>query len=174
MAVNCWIGIDNGVTGTIACLIEDREKGIFSTCFMETPVISHMSYQKSKKKHMNRIDWEKIRDLFKELTESCDRVVACIERPMINSVRFEASLSARASLEAMLILFEMFQMPYSYVDSRAWQKVYLPAGIKGSAEQKEASKEVGLRMFPEHAQLITKHKDADALLIASYMRKENM
>jgi hypothetical protein len=74
----------------------------------------------------------------------------------------------------MLILFEMYGLPYSYIDSRAWQKELLPAGIKGSAEQKEASKEVGLRLYPEHAELINKHKDADALLIATYMRRANM
>ena len=174
MARNCWVGIDNGVTGTIAFLIEDRSTGEFSSVFMETPVLSHLSYQKSKKRNMNRVDWKRLSEEFAKLKETCDRIVVCIERPMINSVRFDASLSARASLEAMLILFEMYDLPYSYVDSRAWQKVYLPAGIKGSAEQKEASKEVGLRMFPIHADLIKKHKDADALLIAAYMRKENM
>ena len=174
MARNCWVGIDNGVTGTVAAIIEDKATGEYETMFMETPVLSHLSYQKSKKKHMNRVDWQKLSDFFSGLQRSCDRTVVCIERPMINSVRFDASLSARASLEAMLILFEMYSLPYSYIDSRAWQKELLPAGIKGSAEQKEASKEVGLRMFPEHGALINRHKDADALLIAAYMRRTNM
>jgi len=174
MAKTCWLGIDNGVTGTIAALIEDKATGTFETQFMTTPVKSHLSYQKSKKKNMNRIDWMTLSDFFSDLRKSCDRIVVCIERPMINSVRFDASLSARASLEAMLILFEMYGLPYSYIDSRAWQKELLPAGIKGSAEQKEASKEVGLRLYPEHAELINKHKDADALLIATYMRRANM
>ena len=107
----------------------------------------------------------------KSYKEDCDRFVVAIERPMINSTRFDASLSARASLEAMLIMFDFLVISYTYIDSKAWQKQLLPINIKGSPEQKLASKEVGCRLFPEHKELITKHKDADGILIALYAKK---
>jgi len=49
--------------------------------------------------------------------------------------------------------------------------VLLPQGIKGD-ELKVASKDIGCRLFPEHTELIVKHKDADGILIAEYCRRK--
>ena len=166
-----WCGVDNGVTGTIAFIVEDPETGYYQTDFMLTPTVSELSYQKTKVKHMTRIDFQKLLSIMKSYKESCDRFVLAIERPMINSTRFDASLSARASLEAMLILFDLLNIGYTYIDSKSWQKQLLPANLKGSPEQKLASRDVGCRLFPEHRELIVKHKDADGLLIALYAKK---
>lgn len=167
----CWCGIDNGVTGSISFINEDPETGYYKTEFMLTPVISQLSYQKTKVKHMNRIDFPKLFGIMKEHKEWSDRMVIGIERPMINSTRFDASLSARASLEAMLIMFDMLEVPFTYIDSKSWQKMLLPPNLKGSPEQKKASMDVGCRLFPEHKELIIKHKDADGLLIGLYMKR---
>lgn len=167
----CYIGIDNGVTGTIGFITEDKETGFYETKFIATPVFSELSYQKTKVKHMTRIDFKTLYEIMKQYKDSCDRIVVAIERPMINSTRFDASLSARASLEAMLIMFNFLDVSYTYIDSKQWQKQLLPANLKGSPEQKLASKDVGCRLFPEHKELITKHKDADGILIALYAKK---
>ena len=167
----CWCGIDNGVTGTIGFITEDKETGFYKTEFILTPVFSELSYQKTKVKHMTRINFRLLYEIMKQYKEECDRVVVAIERPMINATRFDASLSARASLEAMLIMFNMLDIGYTYIDSKQWQKQLLPANLKGSPEQKLASKDVGCRLFPEHKELIIKHKDADGMLIALYAKK---
>ena len=75
-----------------------------------------------------------------------------------------------ALLEAELCVVEMLSMPHIYIDSKQWQRELLPQGIKGSAELKKASKDIGSRLFPLHTNLITKHKDADGILIAYWAR----
>jgi len=60
------------------------------------------------------------------------------------------------------------QWPYEYIDSKEWQKVLLPKGIKGSDELKKASLDIGKRMFPT----LKIKKDADGLLIAEYLRRK--
>jgi hypothetical protein len=87
---------------------------------------------------------------------------------MVNSTRFNATLSAIRALEATLIALEESQFPYEYIDSKEWQKLLLPKGLKGSDELKKASLDVGKRMFPE----LEIKKDADGLLIAEFMRRK--
>lgn len=158
-----YIGLDNGVTGSIAILDGD------TSAFLETPVFESLGYQKSKVRHINRIDTAKLEELFSKYDPMSTRVV--IERPMINAMRFQSSISAARSLEATLIVLERLHLGYEYLDSGAWQKALLPAGIKGAPNLKKASKDVGIRMFPIHADIIKKHGDADALLIAEWARR---
>lgn len=161
-----YIGIDNGVTGTIAILDGD------ASTFVETPVFQTLGYQKSKVRHINRIDVPALKKLLEQYNPLTTRVV--IERPMINVMRFQASISAARSLEATLIVLESLRFGYEYVDSGHWQKVLLPAGVKGAPNLKKASKEIGLRMFPMHAEMIKKHGDADAILIAEWARRRGV
>ncbi|MDA3809619.1 MAG: hypothetical protein PF518_04730 [Spirochaetaceae bacterium] len=93
---------------------------------------------------------------------------------MVNPTRFTATLSAIRCLEATIIAFEMYDIPYQYCDSKQWQKELLPAGIKGTPELKKASADIGCRLFPEHEELIQKHGDADGLLIAEWARRMNL
>ena len=75
-----YIGLENGVTGTIAILDGD------TSIFLETPVFESLGYQKSKVRHINRIDTVKLEELFSKYDPMATRVV--IERPMINAMRF--------------------------------------------------------------------------------------
>ena len=161
-----FIGIDNGTTGTIAILDGD------TTIFVETPVFETLGYQKSKVRHINRVDVPALKKLLEQYNPLTTRVV--IERPMINVMRFQASISAARSLEATLIVLEALRFGYEYVDSGHWQKALLPAGVKGAPNLKKASKEIGLRMFPMHEEIIKKHGDADALLIAEWARRRGV
>jgi Holliday junction resolvasome RuvABC endonuclease subunit len=158
-----YIGIDNGVTGTIGVI--DTKKEL--TDFIQVPVITEQSYTK-KKQNITRIDHEKLKKFLGNVTGP--NVRAMMERPMINNERFVQTLSAARSLESVLILVEFFRMKFSYVDSKKWQNLLLPTGCKGTA-LKKASADISCRLFPEHKELIRKHKDGDGLLIAEYCRR---
>ena len=155
-----YIGIDNGVSGTIGII---SEKGV---SFLETPSKVEQSYTK-KKGNITRIDFQKLYILLKGMKD-CHVMV---ERPMVNPARFKATVSALRAMEATLIVLEILKMPYEYIDSKEWQKALLPQGIKGEAELKKASVDIGRRLFPQHENLIVKHKDADGLLIAEYCKR---
>lgn len=159
-----YIGIDNGVTGSIAIL------GGEESIFIKTPTVSEKNYTK-KAGNISRLDFLKMaRFLSKHLTSS--NCFAVVERPMINPGRFKAGISAARCLEATLILLELNEVPFQYVDSKEWQKEFLP-GVKGSPELKKASMDVGIRLFPQFAEEIKKQKDADGLLMAEWARRSN-
>lgn len=162
-----YIGIDNGVSGTIAIIKPE------SVIFEKTPVFEQLSYTKTKK-YINRIDVPALtKFLFNEAVPfdgDTSRLFAIIERPMVNPGRFLATASALRALEATLIVIESLKIPFQYIDSKEWQKALLPSGLKGPA-LKKASKEVGLRLFPN---IQLKHEDYDGLLIAEYARRRQL
>lgn len=170
------IGIDNGVTGSIGIIVN----GEFNTIIRlyKMPVISQQDYTK-KKKRIHRIDFKAFKALVEWAITDINgkgmiavdggNVEIAIERPMINSTRFNASMSAARALEATLCVLEELGLGFRYIDSKEWQKAILPLGIKGSVDLKRASKEIGIRLYPELAKMITSQKDADGLLIARYL-----
>lgn len=159
-----YIGIDNGVTGTIGIAGDD-----IAPQFYHTPVIKQQDYTK-KKKEISRIDCVQFMDIIKQFDPNDVRVI--IERPMVNPTRFNATMVAVRCLEAQLIILESLGYSYMFVDSKEWQKKLLPAGIKGSDEQKKASKDIGNRLFPQFAEF--DHNDRDGILIAEYARREKL
>ena len=169
-----FVALDNGVTGSVGIITVDYEKGAVDSEFFLTPVRRELSYQKSKTAYRTRLDYFKMHEILENLKNSVDRIVLSMERPMINATRMTASLSAIACLEAMLILLEDLEIPFSYMDSKEWQKAMLPAGLKGSDEQKKASMDVGCRLFPQHKELIQRHKDADGILMAEYLHRKGI
>lgn len=167
-----YIGIDNGVTGSIGMTgmingIDGVKK--FSE-FLKMPVMSELSYTKVKHK-ITRIDHDKLTKFFNQFTEM--RVIAILERPMVNPKRFKATASALRALEATLVVLEQLDIARQYIDSKEWQKAMLPSGVTG-AGLKPASVDIGCRLFPQHKDAIKKHKDADGLLIAEYARREKL
>lgn len=166
------VGIDNGVSGSIGVLCAN------GNAFRPMPTITQLSYQKSVKRFSRRVDWKEFQDYIRLLPLSYDfesketLVQFVLERPMINSTRFQASISAARALEAVLMSIEMLgdqfaQYSIEYIDSRTWQKALLPPG-KGADEMKKLSSEIGKRKYPHHADTIDKQKDADGLLIAHF------
>ena len=160
-----YCGIDNGGTGTIGIINEDK---VF---FVLTPCKKVLDYQK-KAKHITRIDYPALYELLEDYPSL--GIKFFIERPIKNPGLFEASASGLRAFEATLICLEQLGYSYSVVDSKQWQKKMLPEGIKGSAELKKASVDVGCRLFPQFAEVIRKHKDADGLLIAEWARREKL
>lgn len=154
-----FIGIDNGVSGSIAVLDEIGRLLVYSP----TPVIKCLNYTKTKA-WINRIDQNKIKCL---LTLREGETKCAIERPMVNPGRFKATVSALRALESTQIALEALKIPYEFLDSKEWQKALLPHGLE-KEELKIASNEVCKRKFPS---VELKHPgDGDSLLIAEYLR----
>lgn len=157
-----YIGIDNGVSGAVGIVSNDSEP-----IWFPTPIISELSYTK-KKQYITRIDHSKLYETLSKIVDSKD-CLFILERPMINPTRFSASISAARSLESTLIIIESLKKPFEYTDSKFWQNEMLPSGLKDK-ELKEASKQIGKRLFP---QIDFGKCDADAILIAEWARRKN-
>jgi hypothetical protein len=164
-----YIGIDNGVTGSIG-IVDTSDN---TSHFIKMPTFSQQSYTK-KKQNITRIDVKKLTDILSNSLALNSSYFLVIERPMINPRRFKASMSAIRALEATLNVIETLDIPYQYIDSKEWQRDLLPQGIKGSDELKKASSDIGLRLFPIHKALIEKQKDADGILIAEWARRKGL
>ena len=156
-----FIGIDNGVSGSIAVL--DEQGKVLR--YEPTPIFRDLNYTKAKA-WVNRIDTKLLSAYLQEYRDNCKVV---IERPMTNPGRYKAVISGMRALEATLIVLEGNKMPYSFIDSKEWQKRLLPSGLKGQ-ELKEASTMVCKRTFPDIE--IKKDGDGDSLLIAEYIRRK--
>lgn len=162
-----YIGIDNGVTGSLTIIEKE-------TVHLSMPIKIEQSYTK-KKQNISRIDTIRLSEIFRKY--SIEGYSFClIERPMINPGRWKASMSAIRALEATLIVLEDFNVPYQYIDSKEWQGYFLPSEIvknkeiKGSKKSyllKKAAIDIARRLFPK-----IKTKDADSLLIAEYARRK--
>ena len=156
-----YIGLDNGVSGSIGILTEKEIK------LFKTPIKNELSYTKTKQ-NINRIDVPNLILLLQPFASPQTKL--WIERPMVNPTRFKATMSAIRALEATLIALEILEMPYEYIDSKEWQKNLLPEGLKGEA-LKPASLNIGKRLFPSVD--FKGFADADSLLIAEYQRRRD-
>ena len=159
-----YIGIDNGTTGSIGIIRQDSGE----IDFIKTPVISELNYQK-KKQEITRINHREMLTIFHTYYGLDGGIIIGIERPMVDPRRFKQTTAALRAFESTLIAIEQFELPYMYVDSKAWQKLLLPAGIKGTANLKKASLQIGKRLFPSLSDKF--ENDADGILIAEYLRR---
>ena len=156
-----YIGIDNGTSGSIGIITKDK------TYFLQTPKKEEQDYTKKKKRitRLNSI-------VFKNILESLEGdLFLTMERPLVNPKMFKATEGALRCFEAELVIIENLKIAYTFIDSKEWQRVLLPKGIRGTRELKRASLELGLRLFPSLEKEIKKQKDADGLLIALWSRK---
>lgn len=159
-------GMDNGVTGTIACLND------FFIEFIETPIKKEQNYTK-KKDLISRVDAVALREWFKKCIDGTDaqKHMVVMERPLVNPTMLKATCSALRCFEAELCIVESLELPHIFVDSKDWQRDMLPKGCKGTPELKKASMDIGIRLFPQFEKEIREHKDADALLMAEWARR---
>jgi hypothetical protein len=162
---NFFLGFDNGTTATFGMI------GGNNPVFNHIPVKAGLDYNKSSKKNISRID---IDELYEIITSYINPLPNCafavIEQPMKNPKRFPQSISGARAFEALLITLENIEIGYDVIDPGKWQKLLLPKGLKGNSEQKQASKDVGIKMFPQFREQIENHGDADGILIAEYCR----
>lgn len=160
-----FVGIDNGKSGSIGVVGEVVD-------FLQTPGNRQLSYQKSKTKYITRLDVPVFHSFLKSLVDKvgADKILIGYERPLVNSRMFTATLSAVRFLEAQLVVTEMLDIPYIYLDSKEWQKYIFPYGVRGSVALKKASLDIGNRLYPQFKN--SKHPDRDGLLIAHYLREK--
>ncbi len=165
MIERVYIGIDNGVTGSIGIIrVSDTQK---LTAMISAPTKSEQNYTKAKG-NITRIRFLVLRKYLAPFRLTSHVI---LERPMVNPSRFRATTSALRALESTLCVLESLEMSHSYIDSKEWQKELLPKGIKGTSELKKASLDIGCRIFPNEKAEIIKHGDADGLLIAEFCRR---
>ena len=157
-----FIGIDNGVTGSIGIITTEG-----SVEFHKTPTKIEQNYTKTKG-NITRVNGRELYRIFKPFVGQDVHLI--LERPMVNPAHFFATLSAMRSMEATLIVIELCKFSYQYIDSKKWQSVLLPEGCEG-AELKVASLQIGKRLFPQVDFDAMKVKDADGILIAEYLRR---
>lgn len=164
-----YVGIDNGVSGTIGVIWPSGDSEVWPT-----PVFTSQDYQK-KKENISRLHVSQFRDRIRQLVSRASefgevlRVV--MEAPFVSPARFKATATSLRCLEAQLIVLEELGVSYTIITSQSWQKALLPKGTKGRDAQKKASLDVGIRLFPKHTQFLVKNKDADGILLAEYGRK---
>lgn len=157
-----YIGIDNGVSGSIGIITSSNY------FFYKTPVFKQQDYTK-KKKLITRINSNELFSILKEFEKK--EVKIFLERPMINSLRFNASISAARACESTLNVIELLNFSYQWLDSKQWQRELLPAGVKTAIELKAASFDIGCRLFPKYKDFYKKQKDADGILITEWGKR---
>jgi len=168
-----YIGIDNGITGAVGII-----KYTGDLTHFKMPVKKELNYTKTKA-YISRINSNLLETVLYTflVKNTCtfslniSNTLVIIERPMVNPMRFKASVSAIRALEATLVIIEKFTLPYQYIDSKEWQRELLPKGLK-KEELKKASLDVGNRLFPSLKD--TFKEDADAILIAEYARRKKL
>jgi hypothetical protein len=155
--IKIFCGVDNGVSGYITIITAEGE----ILAHKPTPIKKELSYTKTKQ-FINRIDGPAL----EQFLLLYNPIKATLERPMINPTRWKASMSAVRALEATIIVLELLKIPYEYIDSKEWQKAFLPSGLVKD-ELKKAAVDVARRLFPS----ITT-KDADSILISEFTRRK--
>lgn len=158
-----WVGLDNGVSGSVGIVGNDIE-----SVFVKTPVKKEQDYTK-KKKIVTRLDYSDFMELFRKYNKN--DICVLVERPLLNPSKFVASTSALRCHEAELIMLEIMGVRHMFIDSKEWQRVLLPKGCAGE-ELKKASLDIGNRLFPQFVDV--KHPDRDGILIAEYARRMNL
>jgi hypothetical protein len=150
-----YIGVDNGVTGTIGIITPYCEE------ILAVPTKKQQDYTKAKQ-NITRLDF----DRFYEILDAYPFCFVGFERPMVNPQRWVATKSALRVWEAELIAVEKLKVPYIIIDSKQWQKEFFPNQFE-SGQTKELSNQVGKRLFPK---LENTFNDYDGILIAKYLQ----
>ena len=164
MSGRIFCAIDNGVTGTLGAVDETNEWSFF----MKVPTYSAKEYMKSKDRNMTHVDYDQLCKILKSLSDQGPLVIVT-ERPLVNPRMFKATMSGVRAHEVLLAALRSLKLDlYATWDSRDWQHEELGDFDKGESKQK--SLKIGLTNFPEHAELMKKHGDADGLHMARRLR----
>lgn len=152
-----YIGIDNGTTGAIGIITDEEVKLVRPKAYIRPSTL--------KSGKGNEIDPKALLAILAPLSGGI--VIATIERPFSAVGKGNAPVLSRGAFEATRAVLELLDIPFQVVDSRAWQKKYLPIGAKGK-DLKDQSRALGIQRFPASEPEIRKQGDADALFLAHY------
>lgn len=155
-----YIGIDNGVSGTIGIIEEDDFYWLY-----KTPVRLVQDFHKTKR-NISRLNVEEFMWILKPFINNDYKI--CIERPFINKIGFTSTISSVRCHEATLVALDLMGLKYQFIDSKEWQ-TYFFGDLRQVKDLKRESLEIGTKLFPD---ISLKHNDRDGILIAQYI-KEN-
>lgn len=148
-----WIGIDNGVSGSIGVLSEAN-----------APQFIHAreyTRKNPKKKSALEVDPFALLILLQNLRPNG----IVLERPYRGAYR-TTEISAATFDGVVRTVMELYSLPFIQVDSREWQKPLL--GTVPAGETKRASAAKGMLRWPSLKEQIEDHGDADGLWMAAY------
>lgn len=156
-----FVGIDNGTTGSIGFVGGDLPFLVLSKQYTRPSTL--------KSGKGNEINPRALFEIFQPIANRIGMVA--IERPFTAVGMGNAPVLGRGAFEATRTVLELLEIPFMVVDSKQWQKLFLPAGIKGSKELKEASKALGTQQWPICSEEIKRQGDADGLFLARLAMK---
>lgn len=191
-----YIGIDNGVTGSIGIIKENGEAQ-----YIKTPVFEDQDYVETVR-IIKRIDRKALNSLISKLMDG-NKIRIVLERPFSNPIAYSTSLSAIRAFDSTISVLEDLSLGYDVIAPKQWQKIILPiskpikkeipptnmtdsdtckwmesekkrlkaAKDRRKKELKEVSLIIGKKLFPLVD--MTGFTDADGLLIAEYARRAN-
>lgn len=155
------IGIDPGVGGAVAVIVESLEVEVY-----DTPVLTVRKGKKGGIRH--EFDENAMAYLLQKLTYSFD-CVAAIEK--VHSMPDQGAASGFSFGEGFGIwrgILAALNIPRDYITPQRWKKVMLD----GMGKDKDASRLRAKQLFPSvDLSLVKHHGRADALLIAEYRRR---
>lgn len=183
---NVIFGLDNGVTGSLACKFTKFPY----IDYIETPVIECNNYTQEIKK-INRIDIITLENWFlkhinfgKTLYNDEIKVIVILERPMVNPQRFQQSLIAMRAFEATLIVLEKLNLNYIIIDSKKWQHHFF-GNDTTQIDLKKSSENLSIEILTnlekenlyelpisELKKSVKRHGDADSLLMCKYAEEK--
>ncbi len=154
------IGIDPGLKGAVAFLVDGQEPAVF-----DTPILTI----RRGKGLRHEYEVAAMQRLLREHTVIRDGVTAALEA--VHAFPGEGVASV-FSLGRGLGLWEgilaTLEIPYELVPPQRWKKLLM----YGMGKEKGASRIVAGRLFPSvDLSLVKHHGRADALLIAEWMRR---
>lgn len=175
--INLVIGMDNGCTGTICSWILKNN----DIDFRLTPSKHVLNYQKEIN-YLDRLDHEEIQKWIKNQINNAKllyndeiRIIIILERPMVNPQRFDSSLNAVRSFEALLVILQQLNLKYITIDSKQWQHHFFGKDTSFMNLKLESLK-IGIDLLRQYKpknytkmiEMTRSHGDADALLITKY------
>lgn len=183
---NLIFGLDNGTTGSIACIIPEKQY----IDYLETPSFECNDYTQEVKK-MRRIDIYVLKEWFekhikfaKKIYKNKIKVIVILERPMVNPQRFKESGYALRAFESTLITIEMLKLDYIIIDSKKWQHHFFGTNTT-QIDLKKESKKLSLEILTKYEKdniheldisnmkkLIESHGDGDSLLMCRYTEEK--
>lgn len=170
-----YLGVDPGLSGVLAVLIDDRvgNRPLISTIETPTVVLQTKSRKKGKGDIGKRFyNLHAFKDLLRPFTGM--RVIAGIEAlsgyPGLSSQSVFGMGYGMAAWEMALV---MMDIPITRVPSQRWKKAMgVQMGAKDDKIRKAASVLRAKQLFPWLSfPLVKDHNRADAVLIAEYMRR---
>lgn len=180
--INIIFGLDNGSSGTIACIIPKINK-IF---FQKTPAFETLDYTKqiqyiSRINHFQLKKWfEKCIFFLKNVYKNDIKVIVILQRPMVNPQRFKQSKSALRAYEATLIVLQLLNLDYIVIDSKQWQHYFFGKNTS-QIDLKFESMKKGIEILQQYnliqeqknimQELMKKHGDADSLLMCEFAKR---